>query len=61
MSGHAIAMEAAPSVLSLTCHTCSNLAVGWGEVAEVDFIASHVQKRQEPSHQQLKGNRVLIQ
>ena len=59
MSGHA--MKAAQSVLSLTCHTCSNLAVGWGEVAEVDFVANNVQKRQEPSHQQLKGNRILIQ
>ena len=59
MSGHA--RRAAQSVLSLTCHTCSNLAVGWGEVAEVDFIASDVQKCQESSHQQLKGNRELIQ
>ena len=56
MSGHAIAMEAALSVLSLTCHTCSNLAVGWGEVKEVDCIAEDVQKRQSASHQQLKGN-----
>ena len=58
MSGHAIAMEAAQSVLSLTCHTCSNLAVDWGEVAEVDFTAefySHVQERQEPSYRWVKG------
>ena len=54
MSGHA--MTAAQSLLSLTCHTCSNLAVGWGEVKEVDFTAKDVQKRQIAPHQQLKGN-----
>ena len=53
MSGHA--MRAAQSVLSLTCHTCSNLAVGWGEVKEVDSLLKMCKSAKSPRISSSRG------